>query len=66
MTPKPSAQLLLYEFLSASGLHWDTKPCDRKGCTSAVRIKGYKDTGWYADFCFGDNGEFVAIYTPAD
>jgi hypothetical protein len=61
-----SPQRLLYDFLSAAGLHWDTKPCDREGCSCAVRIHGYKDTGWYADFCFSAQGEFVAIYTPAD
>jgi hypothetical protein len=61
-----SAQVLLYDFLNAAGLHWDTRPCDREGCESAVRIYGYKQLDWWVDFCFSEGGNFVAIYSPAD
>ena len=59
---------LLIKFLSSTKLDWmEGKEIDaRKGVASFVRVFGYRDTGWHADFCFDGNGDYVAIYTPAD
>jgi hypothetical protein len=59
---------LLIKFLGSTKLDWiEAEEIEgRKGVRSYVRVFGYRDTGWHIDFCFDDNGDYVAIYSLAD